>query len=504
MLSLPESVEQPLLVHGDCLDVLARLPAESVDVVITDPPAAVSFMGAEWDGFTGYAPRTRAGRNVERMLVGVASSDAAIKSLAAALKAARAAGKGAEGEAKRTAAAVTRALASALAAARAALAAEVGDLADFAGLEPWAVGFVAFMADVWSEVDRVLKPGGIVCAWALPKTADLAGLALRATGWEIFDSLLHLFGEGMSKAGDLGKKIDRILGAEREVVGKAKQGASAGMQNIGESTEAERWTDWSSQLAPGHEQWLLARKPTRLTYAEQVLTHGCGAMNTGACRVPRGEEGLPPVVQGKRGGGIGWGPDEKRLSQPQPGGSLPKNVVLTEGGPACPVAELDRQSGATLSRGGSRGAGGQHGRYSPIGAQPDVEPGFGDTGGASRYFTRFRYEAKNSDRRAGMRSDIRNEHPTPKSVELMRWLVALLAAKAEHTGGLPAVVLDPFAGSFTTGVACVAERVRFIGIERDADSFEVGRARVLAAIGSPEAAAEANEAAPAGGQLALL
>ena len=103
-----------------------------------------------------------------------------------------------------------------------------------------------------------------------------------------------------------------------------------------------------------------------------------------------------------------------------------------------------------------------------------------------------------------MRSDIRNTHPTPKSVDLMRWLVALLAAKAEHTGGLPAVVLDPFAGSFTTGVACVAERVRFIGIERDADSFEVGRARVLAAIGSPEAAAEANEAAPTGGQLALL
>jgi DNA modification methylase len=86
----------------------------------------------------------------------------------------------------------------------------------------------------------------------------------------------------------------------------------------------------------------------------------------------------------------------------------------------------------------------------------------------------------------------------------MRWLVALLAAKAEHTGGLPAVVLDPFLGSGSTGVACVAERVRFVGIERDQASFDVARSRILAAIGSPEHAAEANEVAPAGAQLSLL
>jgi len=345
-LALPDSVESPLLVHGDCIDVLARLPAESVDVVITDPPAGVGFMGKPWDSFANYEPRTARGRDASGRLAGL--------------------------------------------------------------LAPWAVGFVAFMADVWSEVDRVLKPGGFVCAWALPKTADLAGLALRATGWEIHDSLLHLSGEGMSKAGDLGKKIDAMLGAEREVVGSklglpgyslaASKGASVYQGCIGgtgdperecmltapSTPEAERWTDWSSQLAPGHEQWLLARKPTRLTYARQVLTHGCGAMNIGACRVPRG--------------------DKARF---------------------------------------------------PAGVVSQTESVYG--GGEGRYGDRPRGD---------------DAHPSGSS------------------------------GS--TGVACVAEQARFVGVERDADSFEVCRARILAATGSPVAAAEANEAAPTGGQLALL
>lgn len=35
------------LYRGDCLDVLAGLPADSVDTVITDPPYGLAFMGTE-------------------------------------------------------------------------------------------------------------------------------------------------------------------------------------------------------------------------------------------------------------------------------------------------------------------------------------------------------------------------------------------------------------------------------------------------------------------------
>jgi site-specific DNA-methyltransferase (adenine-specific) len=42
--------------HGDCLDVMAGMEAESVDTVITDPPYGLEFMGKEWDhGVPGVA-----------------------------------------------------------------------------------------------------------------------------------------------------------------------------------------------------------------------------------------------------------------------------------------------------------------------------------------------------------------------------------------------------------------------------------------------------------------
>ena len=508
MQTLPPTPDEPLLLHGDCLDVLARLPDACVDVVITDPPAGIGFMAKPWDSFANYQPRTPNGRDIAARL----GADDLIRR-AANLLLGLALSERTEGLPAREDAA--------------ALAAALRERAKApAPLPPWAGGFVAFMADVWSEVDRVLKPGGWVCSWALPKTADLAGLALRAVGWDVHDSLLHLFGQGMAKAGDLGKRIDAMLGAEREVVGKVAQPRSVtagvgqtrggGRQEAQDVTapatpEAERWTDWSSQLAPGHEQWQLARKPTRLTYARQVLTHGCGALNIGACRVPRGDDRKPGTA-GIFASEHTYGNAPRVGYDPHLGGSWPKNVVLSEGGEGCPVAELDRQGRAA----GAHSAGAAQ---SPDGLKPSsgsivtsnapaldhVKPRrHGDDGGVSRFFTRFRYQAKNDDRGAGLREDIRNEHPTPKSVEFMRWLVALLAAKAEHTGGLPALVLDPFLGSGSTGVACVAERVRFIGIERDDGSFEVARSRILTAIGSPELAAEAAATAPAGSQLSLL
>jgi site-specific DNA-methyltransferase (adenine-specific) len=66
---------------------------------------------------------------------------------------------------------------------------------------------------------------------------------------------------------------------------------------------------------------------------------------------------------------------------------------------------------------------------------------------------------------------IRNIHPTVKPVAVMRWLVRLVTPP----GG---VVLDPFLGSGTTGVACVNEGFLFIGIEREAEYVDLARARI--------------------------
>lgn len=65
-------------------------------------------------------------------------------------------------------------------------------------------------------------------------------------------------------------------------------------------------------------------------------------------------------------------------------------------------------------------------------------------------------------------------HPTQKPVALLEWLIRTYSNPGD-------TVLDPTAGSFTTGVACVQTGRSFIGIERDAGYFEIGKRRVEAA-----------------------
>jgi len=467
--------------------------------------------------------------------------DAAIQALTSEVAAARVDRKATKPKTveRRIAAAVEKALGRALKKAKAALAIEAGDLAEYAGIAPEFAGFVAFMTDVWTEVDRVLKPGGFVCGWALPKTADLAGLAMRAVGWELHESVLHLFGQGMCKAGDLGKKIDKMHGAEREDLGPAPHtrdgdvsgqawtktehaptsmsgslGVNASRLTAPATEDAKRWTGWHSQVAPGHEQWLIARKPTRLTYARQLLEHGCGAFNVGACRIPRGE-GVQASAGGIGGGGV-YGESEMAYAKgdgyrlrTDGKGSHPRNVVLSPGGEGCPVEGLDRQSGVMPSslRESRRpfGGGTCYGDYEG-GERGSGHGGHDDAGGASRYFTRFDQKVKycGKIKTRAVPFGGHNDHETPKSLDLMRWLVRLMAATSEHTGDRPAVVLDWCMGSGTTGVACVAEGVDFIGIEKIDKHFATSRAKILGAIGSPEMAEEANESTPKGGQMSLL
>lgn len=67
-----------------------------------------------------------------------------------------------------------------------------------------------------------------------------------------------------------------------------------------------------------------------------------------------------------------------------------------------------------------------------------------------------------------------NFHPTVKPTELMRWLVRLVTPP----GGK---ILDPFAGSGSTGKAAVIEGFDFVGIEREPEYAEIARLRIAAA-----------------------
>ena len=72
-----------------------------------------------------------------------------------------------------------------------------------------------------------------------------------------------------------------------------------------------------------------------------------------------------------------------------------------------------------------------------------------------------------------------NGHPCPKPLRWMKWAVN----KASLPGEL---VLDPFAGSGTTGVAAVQLGRKFIGIERVESYFDIARARIADALARPD------------------
>ena len=332
--------------------------------------------------------------------------------------------------------------------------------------------------ELWREVLRVLKPGGHLLAFAGTRTQHRMATAIEDAGFEIRDMIAWVYGSGFPKSLDVSKAIDA-------------------------TDDAKRWQGWGTALKPAVERWVLARKPIAGTVAANVLAHGTGALNIDGCRVAC-DGGSPSAARreemNKRGtrardGVIG---SENRTSferetQPRPGEALgrwPANVVLShaetcsdECDPVCPVAALDAQSGNRPSgfptKGTASVTSASYRAAAP--AQGRSLVGYGDEGGASRFFPVFHPfgyfgKAKSKSQRGG-----ENRHPTVKNVELMRWLVRLVTPR----GGL---VLDAFGGSGTTGVAAILEGCRFIAAEADADSVETARARL--------ALAERGEIAP--------
>ena len=207
-----------------------------------------------------------------------------------------------------------------------------------------------------------------------------------------------------------------------------------------------------AQLKPAWEPIVLARKAGPLW------------LNVDGCRV-EGAVTSNPLVRnagGYSGGLANQGPTGAGRESV---GRWPANVLLDEDA----AAMLDEQSGTLTS-----------GRLEPHHKKPGHsrigtfemrertgEPGSfgGDTGGASRFF--YTAKASSGERHyAG-----KNSHPTVKPVDLMRWLCRLVTPP----GGL---IVDPFMGSGSTGVAAMSEGFRFLGIEQDAQWCDVARSRI--------------------------
>ena len=186
------------------------------------------------------------------------------------------------------------------------------------------------------------------------------------------------------------------------------------------------------------------------------------------------------------GGMLGWKSDNRQTTNvgaggasrffpvfkseeetPETKGRFPANVLLDEHA----AAEMDEQSGIvpsggrTSARNSPKFSNGVYGQWD--GAEEKTYAP--DTGGASRYFPVFKYQAKapKKERPVIEREDgSKIQHPTVKPVALMEWLVELITPP----GG---TVLDPFAGSGTTLQAAINKGFTPIGIEQDADYIKL-------------------------------
>lgn len=328
--------------------------------------------------------------------------------------------------------------------------------------QAWDTGETAFDPEFWADVLRVLKPGGHLIAASGTRTYHHLAMAIEAAGFEVRDMISWLYGSGFPKSHDVTKGIDARLiagsgrtedirrlamGADYAPSGRGRVnfdhgGGSAmnGARGVGPKTdEAAAWQGWGTALKPACEPWVLARKPLDGTVAANVLAHGTGALNIDGCRIEA--ESWSPAGEPTGGQSVavlGDGLNNSGRSGSHSLGRWPANVIH-DGSDEVVQAFPD--------------APGQQGDLNPTGrarptkhclgdmAPPLAHAARGDSGSAARFF----YSAKaDADDRLG------SKHPTVKPIDLMRYLVRLVTPP----GG---VVLDPFAGSGSTGVAAMLE-----------------------------------------------
>ena len=332
---------------------------------------------------------------------------------------------------------------------------------------PYGIGFmgkgwdVAVPGDEWArECLRVLKPGGHLVAFAATRTVHRLMVNLEDAGLEIRDIVGWLQWQGFPKSLDASKAIDAMHGAEREVVGHDSRAAKrtpavntctygdyrgqSGKITAPSTDDAKRWHGWGTALKPAFEPAVLARKPLEGTVAANVLKWGTGAINIDGCRIDYDDNAWPGpgarVQNIGRGASTLHGPHSGPVEVVQMSdlGRWPANIYH------CPKPSRgEREAGCD----------GLAEKVAQSGMSPAMPV---DDDGKQR--DRFKVRA-------------RNIHPTVKPSRLMAWLVRLVSPP----GG---TVLEPFAGSGTTMLACERERMTCIGVEMEPGYCDIIRARL--------------------------
>jgi DNA modification methylase len=199
--------------------------------------------------------------------------------------------------------------------------------------------------------------------------------------------------------------------------------------NVAKNGGGEEWKGWGTTLKPAHEPIVVARKPLVGTIVANVIEYGTGGLNIDACRIPTNGE-QPRGSGNSQKNTLAHG-DRKSLeggSITPPEGRFPANIIF------------DEEAGEILNEQSKTNA--------------------------SRFF--YCSKTSKAERNEGLEN---NKHPTVKPIALMKYLCRLVTPPN-------GVVLDPFMGSGTTGIAAVLEGFNFTGIERDDDYYSIAHQRI--------------------------
>lgn len=409
-----------VVIEGAAEDVLPRLPTDAFAALITDPPSGISFMEEEWDDDRG-------------------------------------------------------------------------------GRASW----VAWLAGILAAARARVVRGGRSYVWSLPRTSHWTGCAIEDAGWSIETETCHLFAQGWPKGktqlkpAHEGWKLARNGPSMPLNIDDCRVGVGQGGSCEGDATGR-----WPATVELSHTPWCV-RVGTRRMAATRW---GNGA---------------------RRNEGIGYGSvAEGAVTASHENADGTETIAVWRCAEGCPVAELDAKAPATMHRSGNLGgtprgsmgyAGGASGAVMPRGHEdatanisrffaqhPAVDPDEPDPFVyATKVPAKERWclarcgcgervmhldaarktcivveseDGRPREHRCVTCNQVREHtlHPTQKSVALMRRFVRLVTKPGD-------VILDPFGGSMTTGVAALLEGRRVVLVEKDPRFVRIGRARIAAA-----------------------
>ena len=415
--------------------------------------------------------------------------------------------------------------------------------------------------ETYRECLRVLKPGGHILAFSAARTYHHLAVTLEQAGFEIRDQIMWIYSSGFPKSQDIGRSIQRGI-KDSEYYSKEEWEKLKGYTNMPTKTmghndtndgqtdaglsgkvvkitdpAAQQWSGWGTQLKPAHEPICLARKPMRLSIAQNCQEWGVGALNIDATRVPYddpaeaeadakwrakwggNQTGGAPVFQGstvkkkdnlkglkaKQGAFSNHINAEKNVNEGLDAskdttweasqiGRFPSNVIgeILQADYQkyfyCPkVSRAERHIGyVDLDTSTTRDllllVDGKY--VAEDGTLIDANTTGSCPGkmvyvpGVGKIFAHgLKHEVEKILKASGREAEIPksqgNNHPTVKPIELMKYLIRLITPP----GG---TVLDPFTGSGSTGMAAVELGHPFIGCELDPAYVEIARTRIEA------------------------